>query len=140
MYKGETIQGKEFYDLLVKSDEFTSALGQMTLASGRLEAEIVKYFRRCGKNQNPKSATFGSLITIGRENDLFNSNELIALNMIKELRNEFTHRVYSLFMGLVPEERLPTADLLDTDVLTYIDYALQLKENLEGMTEIIVKK
>lgn len=140
MYSGEPIQGKEFYYLLVESDEFTSELGRMTLASGMLEAEIIKYFKRSGHDLYPKTLTFGRLIGFGKKHDLFLSNELNALDMLNAQRNEFTHRIYSLFIGLMQEERLPTSNLLDSDISTYIEYAWQLKDNLEGMTEIIIKK
>jgi hypothetical protein len=140
MYMGEPRQGKEFYDLLVNSVEFTSELGRMTLASGMLEAEIVKYYIRRGHELDPKTSTFGRLIGIGRKHGLFESNELTALDMLNEQRNEFTHRVYSLFTGLMEQERLPTADLLDSDVHTYTGYAGHLRENLERMTELVIRK
>ena len=110
------------------------------MASGMLEAEIVKYFIRRGLFLDPKTSTFGRLIGNGRKKHLFDSNELIALDMLNEQRNEFTHRVYSFFMGILQEERLPTSNLLDSDVITYIEYAWQLRKNLEGMAEIIAKK
>lgn len=40
MYKGEPTNGKKFYDLLLKSDEFTSELGRVILTSGRLVRDL----------------------------------------------------------------------------------------------------
>ncbi len=140
MYNGEPKQGKEFYDLLVQSDEFTSELGRMSLASGMIEAEIINYFKRRNPDIDTKQASLGKLIKLGETHELFQSNELEALKMIKEKRNEFVHRIYSLFTGPITVGSLPTSELLDTDVLTYIDYIEQLTHNIEGMTDVIIKK
>ncbi|MDP1726346.1 MAG: hypothetical protein Q8M15_06150 [Bacteroidota bacterium] len=139
-YKGEPSNGKDFYSLLLQSTEFTSELGKVALASGQLEAEIILYFKRKDLKFEHKKATLGTLIRIGENEGVFDSNLLIAFKQSKKQRNEFMHNLYSLFIELVNEELLPRNNLLDSDVVTYNEYAWQLKENLEGLAEIISRK
>jgi len=70
MYKGEPSQGKEFYELLYQSDEFTSELGKVTLASSKLEAEIILLLKRKGITDNYEKATLGKLIAIVKKDNL----------------------------------------------------------------------
>ena len=52
MYKGDYISGIKFYNLLFESREFTSEMGKVALASGKLEAELIIYLKRKGIHQN----------------------------------------------------------------------------------------
>jgi len=40
MYKGEPTNGKKLYDLLLKSDEFTSELDRVILTFGRVVRDL----------------------------------------------------------------------------------------------------
>ena len=139
MYKGQQTGGKDFYKLLLDSEEFTSELGKLALASGMLEAEISLYLKRKGI-KIPDKVTLGGLITLAKKNDVFEKNLLIVLSEIKTQRNEFMHRIYSLFIGLLDEELFPIKNLLDSDVKTYTDYAWQVRSNIQGVAETISKK
>lgn len=86
-----------------------------------------------------KKKTLGQLIQEGEKKNLFEKNFLIALKQTNRQRNEFIHKLYSIFND-IDECTLPTKNLVDTDVLTYNDYAWQLKENLEHLAEVISKK
>lgn len=137
MYIGEPTQGKEFYDLLYQSDEFTSELGKVTLASSKLEAEIMLFLKRKGIKDNYEKATLGKLIDIVKKNNLIDYNLIISLKQISIQRNYLTHNIYSLFIDLLDETILEKNNLLDSDVHTYIERTWQLKENLIALSEII---
>lgn len=140
MYKGEPTEGIEFYKLLIESEEFTSELGKVSLASGKLEAELMQFFNRNGIKENYKKASLGTLIKIGEKNKLFDSNMIISLNLISKQRNYLTHNIYALFTNLIDETILERKNLLDTDVLLYLDRVCQLNENLNGLADIIQRK
>ncbi len=137
MYIGEPTQGKEFYDLLYQSDEFTSELGKVTLASSKLEAEIILFLKRKGIKDNYEKAPLGKLIDIVKKNNLIDYNLIISLKQISIQRNYLTHNIYSLFIDLLDETILEKNNLLDSDVHTYIERTWQLKENLIALSEII---
>lgn len=101
------------------------------MAAGRLEAEMILFFSR---------ATLGQLIKIGENKNLFDNNLTVALEQICRQRNYLTHNIYALFVELIDETILERNNLLDTDVLTYMDRAWQLRENLVGLADIISKK
>ena len=137
IYKGIPINGKDFYSLLLESNDFLTQLGKMVLAAGQLEAEIILYFsRKSVKIKNPK-ATLGQLIKLGKDMNQFDTNLVIALNQVNDQRNEFIHNIYSLFIELIDEKMLPRTKLLDSDVVTYVEYAWLLKENLDNVAKII---
>ena len=140
MYKGEPSTGIEFYNLLNQSEEFTSELGKVALASGKLEAELILFLSRNEINGNYKKATLGTLIRIANENNLFNDNEKIAFKMISKQRNYITHNIYALFTDLIEETILEKENLLDSDVHLYIERAWQLRENLNDLADIIKRK
>lgn len=140
MYKGEPTNGIDFYTLLYNSDEFTTELGKVNLASGRLEAELIIFFIRKEIKEKYNNATLGKLINIGKENNLFNKNLLIALQLVKEQRNYLTHNIYALFTNLIDETILNRKNLIDTDVIVYIDKTFQLNENLKSLADIIKLK
>ena len=62
---------------------------------------------------------------------------LPPLEMLTKQRNYLTHNVHALLTGLVEEPILEDSDLVDSDVYTYTERAWQLKENLNGLAEIL---
>lgn len=140
MYKGEPTEGMEFYNLLLASDEFTSELGKVTLASGKLEAELIIFLNKNGIKGNYKRATLGTLIDLTERNDLLDKNMISELKHKSMQRNYITHNIYALFTDLIDETILEKNDLLDSDVHLYIERAWQLKENLDGLSDIVKKK
>ncbi len=140
MYKGEPSKGVEFYNLLFESDEFNAELGKVTLAAGRLEAEMMLFFNRNGVKENFSRSTLGQLIKIGKKNNLFDKNLTVALEQILKQRNYLTHNIYALFIELIDEQDLVRSNLLDTDTITYINIAWQLRNNLIDLANLISKK
>ena len=140
MYKGEPTKGIDFYNLLVDSEEFTSGLGKVTLASGKLEAELILYLMRCGIKGDFTKATLGTLINKTENNNLLDYNLIIALRQISKQRNYITHNIYALFIDLIDETILEKRDLLDSDIHTYLDRVWQLIENLNSLTNVIRQK
>jgi hypothetical protein len=140
MYKGEPSKGVEFFNLLYESEDFTEELGKVTLAAGRLESEIILYYLRNGIEENFSRLTLGQLIKVGKKNNLLDKNLVNALELICMQRNYLTHNIYALFIDLIDETILEKRNLIDTDVLTYVDRAWQLKTNLNGLADIISRK
>jgi hypothetical protein len=140
MYKGEPSKGIEFFNLLFESDDFNTELGKVALAAGRLEAEIVLYFIRNGIKENVNRLTLGQLVKIGEKSNLLDRNLITALEEISRQRNYLTHNIYALFIELIDETVLERSNLLDTDVLTYIERAWQLRINLIDLADLISKQ
>jgi hypothetical protein len=139
MYKGEPTKGVEFFNFLFESDDFSAELGRVALAAGRLEAEMMLYLIRNGVKENISRLTLGQLIKIGEKNKLLDKNLTNALEHICMQRNYLTHNIYALFVELIDETVLERSNLLDTDVLTYVDRAWQLRINLSDLANIISK-
>lgn len=139
MYKGEELKGINFFNLLIKSKEFNMELGKLVLYSGRLESEMILFFRRNFFNKFKINLTLGGLIKFGETNKLFDKNLIISLNMVCKQRNYLTHNIYALFIELADVTILERENLLDTDVLSYIDKVYVLNENIKHLTEIINK-
>lgn len=57
--------------------------------------------------------------------------------MLKIQRNFLTHNLYAIFMGLIEDPILPNKDLLDGDVGLFTERAYLLRENLEGLADIL---
>ncbi len=140
MYKGKPSKGIEFYNLLNQSEEFTSELGKVALASGRLEVEFILYLTENDVKGNYKKATLGTLIRIANENKLLSENENLIFKQISKQRNYITHNIYALFSDLIDETIMEKEKLLDSDVHLYTERAWQLRDNLNGLSDVIKTK
>lgn len=136
MYKGKPSGGVEFYKLLYADDDFCKELGRVILAAGRLESILVRYIQKYAPEENTIKATFGTLITFAKKHQLL-TKMIPALETLKTQRNYLTHNIHSLLSGLIEETILESNGLLDSDVLLYTDRAWELKENINGLAEII---
>jgi hypothetical protein len=140
MYKGENIISKDFYKLLYESFEFTSELGKIALVSGYLESEL-KQFLKINKIEGKyERATLGTLTKLAEKKNVLDKNMIMALKESSVLRNYITHNIYALFMDRVDETILEKENLIDSDVELYIERAWQLKENINGLANIIHAK
>ncbi len=139
MPKGESTVGIEFYKLLYENDDFCKELGQAILAAGRLEAELINYINKQNVEEKTKKANLGKIIIIAKKHKLL-EKMVPVLETIKDQRNYLTHNIYALFSGLVEETILPRSELLDSDVWSYTERAWELKENLNGIADIIAEK
>ncbi|MEF8720142.1 MAG: hypothetical protein V5B35_11485 [Candidatus Accumulibacter necessarius] len=137
MYQGSPTGGIEFYKLLYESPEFCAELGQVTLASGQLEAELIRLLLRKAVPNAVEGLTLGKLVKIAAKHNAIGQNEITWLNELCKQRNYLTHNIYALFIELIEETRLERSNLLDSDVHTYIERAWQLKENLIHLAEIV---
>ena len=137
MYKGEPTKGIDFYNLLTESDEFTSELGKVTLASGKLESELIILFKRSGINGSYERSTLGTLIDYAEKNKLLDRNVIMALKTTSKQRNYIMHNIYALFTDLIGETILDKNNLLDSDVHLYFERARQLNKNLNSLANII---
>ena len=137
MYKGETTKGIDFYNLLYSSDEFCLELGKVALAAGRLEAGLIKGLRNKGVTKGLEKAPLGKLIKIANDGNHIDINMYRALDITCKQRNYLTHNIYALFIELIEETILERDNLLDSDVLLFIERARQLQENINGLAETI---
>lgn len=127
----------DFYQLLYESPEFCTELGQVTLASGQLEAELIRLLMRKAVPDKVEGLALGQLIKIAARHNAIGQNEIQCLNDLCKQRNYLTHNIYALFIELIEETKLERSNLLDSDVHTYTERAWQLKENLRELAEIV---
>ena len=136
MYKGEITKGEDFYNLLFESDSFTSELGKVSLAAGKLEAELITFLKNNNVSENVEKATLGKLIKICKDKKLSDKNLIAWLEIVLKQRNYLTHNIYALFINLIEETLLPK-NIIDTDILTFTDKAFKLRVNLSDLAEMI---
>lgn len=139
MYEGIPSEGLEFYSLLCEDDEFCAEFGRAMLAAGRLESALKKMLTTHAPDENTRRATLGRLITYARKNNLL-EKMIPSLEMLCNQRNYLAHNIHALFSGQIEETILQRTDLLDSDVPCFTERAWQLKENLNGLSEIIERK
>jgi hypothetical protein len=123
----------------MESEEFNIEMGKLTLAAGRLEAELIHLYKRKGVGENLSRFTLGKLIQYGKNNNILERDFAMALEHTCKQRNYITHSIYALFTELLEETMLPKEDLIDTDVLTYTDYAWATRRNLVDLADLISK-
>ena len=140
MYTGNSSSGIGFYNLLMESDEFNKELGKLTLAAGRLEAELIHLYKRKGVNEDLSRFTLGRLIQYGNRNNLIEFNLASALKTTCTQRNYITHNIYALFSNLEDETMLPKDDLIDTDVLVYIEKVWETRKNLIILADLLCEE
>ena len=80
----------------------------------------------------------GRLIAFAKKHNLL-TQMVPALETVRDQRNYLAHNIHALFAGIVEETILSRSDLLDSDIDTFTDRAWQLKENLNGMADIIAR-
>jgi hypothetical protein len=137
MYKGVSSKGIEFYNLLFNNIEFCAELGKITLASGKLEVELILLLTRKNIDENLVKATLGRLIRIAKNNHLLGDNLIMSLELILKQRNYLTHNIYALFSETITETILERENLLDSDIITYVEIVKDLKENLLHLSKVI---
>lgn len=136
MCKGFPSGGLEFFQLLYEDDEFCMELGRAVLAAGRLESELTQYLNENVADQKIADASLGRLIIFAKKHQLL-TKMLPVLEMLRDQRNYLSHNIHALFAGVVEETILDRSNLLDSDVDTFSERAWQLKENLNGLADII---
>ena len=140
--KGERVDGKAFYSVLNRSDEFCQHLGRAVLAAGRLETALKRYLKVRSVDTDTSRMTLGQLIKILEQHSLLSKMQH-SLDMLKCQRNFLTHNIHSFLFG-EREEELIGADelenLLDSDVVTYAERAWQLTQNLTGLATIVERE
>jgi len=139
MRKGVPTEGLDFFKLLYQDDTFCMELGKAVLAAGRLESELIKYLNNKSVEGKAKKASLGKLIFYAKKHNLLEAM-VPALETICQQRNYFAHNLHALFSGLVEESILQKSNLLDSDVDTFTEYAFLLKENINGLADIVAKE
>jgi len=134
--KGELVAGLWFFELLCANDRFCAELGRAVLAAGRLESALKPYLAVNAPTEHTTKATLGKLIQYCRNNSLL-TKMVSALEVLRDQRNYLTHNIHALLSDLIEETILERADLLDSDVITYTERAWELKNNLNGLAEIV---
>lgn len=136
MRNGEPLEGVEFFNQLSDDENFCKELGRAMLAAGRLEAELIKYFSAKGVDEKTNKANLGRLLRIAKKNEIL-VKMVPALETLNDQRNYLAHNIYALFSGQVEETILPRSGLLDSDIDVFTERAWQLKENLNGLANIV---
>lgn len=136
MRKGIPIDGLDFYALLCADEAFCKELGRAVLAAGRLESALRRYLEKHAPETKTGKATLGGLLRFAKEHQLL-IGMVPALEMLRDQRNYLTHNVHALFSGLIEATILEGSGLLDSDVDLFVDRAWQLRDNLDGMADIV---
>ncbi len=122
----------------MSNDNFCKQLGQVILSAGKLESELIKYISKNSLEKNIEKKTLGQLINIAKDNNLL-YNLLPALENIKNQRNYITHNIHALLSNQIEETILLRSELLDSDVLIYVEIAWVLTENINNLANIVAK-
>lgn len=138
MHRGVPAERLEFFQLLYEDDGFCMELGRAILAAGRLESALTQYLNEHAHDQRVVEASLGRLIAFAKRHNLL-TQMVPALETVRDQRNYLAHNLHALFAGLVEETMLSRTNLLDSDVGAFTDRVWQLKENLNGMADIIAK-
>ncbi|WP_309500174.1 hypothetical protein [Sulfurovum sp.] len=126
-----------FFNLLLIDDIFCQELGRVLLLSGKLESILSQYLEKNKIKLFKNKATLGNLINELDKNGLLSSNLKAILSMMKTQRNYLSHSIYDLLTYQIDETILEREVIIDSDVMTYTERVLNLKENLLGIIEII---
>ena len=130
----------DFFELLYSDQEFCRAIGKTTLAAGRFESNLRAYLRLNGIEVTARDATLGALISALSKHRLLSTNGIQVLRDLKLQRNYLTHSLFDLFSGRIEETVLSRTELVPLDVEGFTEKALQLEENLTGLSAIAEKR
>lgn len=136
MREGKPLEGVAFFKQLSADEEFCKELGKAVLSAGRLEVELIRYLNSKEVEENTEKANLGKLIRFAKKHTLL-EKMVPALEMLNDQRNYLAHNIYALFSGLVEETLLPRTDLLDSDIDVFTERAWQLKENINGLADLV---
>lgn len=133
---GGSVDGPQFFALLRADDQFCADLGRVVLAAGRLESALKRTLSRHGFARDTGKATLGKLIDFCREKNLI-AKMIPALEMLRDQRNYLIHNIHALLSDMIQETILERENLIDSDVHTYTERAWQLRDNLDGLAELL---
>jgi hypothetical protein len=139
MGKGELINGPRFFTLLCADEHFCAELGRAVLAAGRIESALKCYLATTAPASDTTRATLGKLIQFCEKNHLL-TQMIPGLELLRDQRNYLTHNIHALLTNLIEETMLERENLLDSDILTYTERAWELKNNLNGLAEIVERE
>ncbi|MEN9666461.1 MAG: hypothetical protein RLZZ326_2824 [Planctomycetota bacterium] len=135
-FRGDSVDGPEFFAILCANEEFCAELGRAVLAGGRLETALKRLLSRHGFGKDTSKATLGRLIEFCRTEVLI-AKMIPALETLRDQRNYLIHNIHSLLSDMIQETILEREGLVDSDVHTYTERAWLLKDNLNGLAEIL---
>jgi len=130
------MSNERFYNILFTNDEFCMELGRVILVTGKLESLIKKFLNKNNENTKFIESTLGGLIFKLKKYDSL-KNVVPALSMLKDQRNTLIHEIHSYFSGLIEHTLIDDDNLIDSDVSLFIERAIILRENVEGIIQII---
>lgn len=130
------MDGLQFFELLCSDEHFCAELGRAVLAAGRLESALKRYLASTASAKGTTNATLGQLIQSCRKSQHL-TKMVPVLEGLRDQRNYLTHNIHALLSDLIGETILERANLLDSDVVTYTERALELKNNLNALADIV---
>lgn len=130
------MNNEHFYNLLYTNDEFCMELGRVILITEKLESLIKKFLDENDENTQFLESTLGGLIFKLKKHDSL-KNVVPALNMLKNQRNCLIHEIHSYFSGLIENTLIDDENIIDSDVSLFIERAIIIKDNVEGIIKII---
>ena len=138
-FHGEIAEGPYFFTLLVRNNKFCAELGRVVLAASRLETTLKQVLELHAPQKDTEKATLGRLIRHIKDSKRL--PELIPHLEFENMRRIYlVHKIHDLLSGMIEETILEKENLVPEDVHTYAERAIVLSENLNAITDIIIKK
>ena len=133
---------QEFFELLYRDRDFCKSLGQVMLASSKLERVLHKFLANEGHSikENP---TLGQLILIIKQKRHLSNNGKMVCEELKLQRNYLSHRLYELFDKEIQKKelpRLPCEGLVPEDVEIFTEKASQTASDFYEIARIIIDR
>ncbi len=128
------------YSLLFESEKFASAMGRMTLETGRLEMTLKSFLLNSGIKVDLSKDSLGLLIAKAGSRGLLNTHELTMFNTIRKKRNYLTHNIYSTITEHIADSKAMHPNLIATDVDSYTHQVMELRKNISELINLILCK
>lgn len=136
---GNNSINEHFFQLLFSDNEFCSELGRVSLASSKLESELIKLISKVGTEKNIELKTLGTLLNLGLKHEILDNNLYTVAKECNRQRNYLVHSIHALFIDLIKDEYKFKDNLIDSDVQKFTEIALDLQINLISLAIMIDK-
>ncbi len=133
---------QDFFELLYGDGGFCKSLGQVMLASSKLERVLYKFLTNEGHSIK-ENATLGQLILIIKQKRHLSDNGEMVCEDLKRQRNYLSHRLYELFDKETQKKelpRLPREGLVPEDVAYFAEKAGETANDFYEISRILIDR
>jgi hypothetical protein len=136
----EYAMGREFFEQLYEDDEFSAALGRLTMSLDRFESNLRAFLKTSGAKTVDGRATIRELIPRLKAHGFVTDNGVKVLNAVEFGADYLTHRLFDLFSERIDETALPRTDLVPADTILYAERARDAGYELDELSKIVEKR